>query len=50
MTVQPIPEGYRTVTPYLIVEGAESARQVRFRTWAGGVKSAALQSGIIKIC
>jgi PhnB protein len=24
MTVQPIPEGYRTVTPYLIVQGAES--------------------------
>jgi PhnB protein len=24
MTVQPIPEGYRTVTPYLIVEGAET--------------------------
>jgi PhnB protein len=24
MTVQPIPEGYRTVTPYLIVEGATS--------------------------
>ncbi|NJL79788.1 MAG: VOC family protein [Richelia sp. RM2_1_2] len=23
MTVKPIPEGYRTVTPYLIVEGAE---------------------------
>ncbi len=24
MTVQPIPEGYRTVTPYLIVQGAET--------------------------
>ncbi|MBF2016657.1 MAG: VOC family protein [Rivularia sp. T60_A2020_040] len=24
MAVQPIPEGYRTVTPYLIVQGAET--------------------------
>jgi PhnB protein len=24
MTVKPIPEGYRTVTPYLIVQGAET--------------------------
>ena len=24
MAVQPIPEGYRTVTPYLIVEGADT--------------------------
>ncbi len=36
MTVKPIPEGYRTVTPYLVVEGAD--KLIDFITEAFGGK------------
>lgn len=33
MPVQPIPEGYHSVTPYLVIDGAQSAIEWYARAW-----------------